>query len=64
MAKQIKNGLQGKGSKHKAETIKTRKKKLDRNRPKPFLMVIYWILGVLIILFMYLKIKHMFASHY
>jgi hypothetical protein len=64
MAKKHRKGIEQKVNRNKTNLINTGKKKGTAHRSKPFLTVIYWILGLLIILLMYLKIRHMFISHY
>ncbi|OYZ31674.1 MAG: hypothetical protein B7X86_06655 [Sphingobacteriales bacterium 17-39-43] len=47
------------------DSKKPRKKvKSTSYKPKPFLMVIYWILALLTLLMIYLKLKHFFTTHW
>lgn len=41
-----------------------KKKKSNAYKPRPWLMVVYWVLGLLMLVFAYLKVKHFFTTHW
>ncbi|MDP3683727.1 MAG: hypothetical protein Q8S01_07315 [Ignavibacteria bacterium] len=47
-----------------AKKTAKRKKKSLAYKPKPFLMVLYWVLALLGLFAMYLKGKHFFDNHF
>lgn len=56
--------MPGRAIKTQANPQKTKKKKSTAYKPKPWLMVIYWILGLLMLVFAYMKVKHFFSVHW
>ena len=65
---QNKNNYSRPAGAHKPTVVHKRaakkKKKSNAYRPKPWLMVIYWIMALLLLVVIYIRIRHFFNVHW